>query len=299
MTTIREKFELTAVTVVDPKLPADPRYVVDSTHAIGIEVEVENAINIHVPKGSVWQQISDGSLRNSGAEFITSPIPANAAPAVLDQLMTHILHQDCCFSPRTSVHIHLNVQDLETHQATDLVLLYTVFEKLLYKFAGRGRIRNIYCVPIIDTSLLTGLVEKGVGVPWSKYTGLNLCPLQRNRNEGAGYGTMEFRHMHGTFSVEKLCVWINLITQLKEYVLRSDTKVIRNLILEMNDHFDFMNLANVIFGKYAGALEYCSLSDVQAGYMVAKSAFIDTRVASKLANSATKEAPWYQFKGKQ
>ncbi len=104
MTTILEKFGLTPVTVTVPKgLDYIPQIPVYSEQTVGIEVEVENTAAVgRIPKGSVWTMITDGSLRNHGNEFITAPIPASSAPAVLNQLMTGILNQDCSFSPRTS-----------------------------------------------------------------------------------------------------------------------------------------------------------------------------------------------------
>src|SRR5215213_1967548 len=160
MTTILEKFGINPVQIVVPKgLDYVGSVSIRSEHAIGIEVEVENVVDVaRIPKGSVWTSKTDGSLRNAGMEFITMPIPASYAPAVLNQLMTQVLNQHCSFSPRTSVHVHLNVQDLELHQALDYVLLYSIFEKLFYKFAGRGRIRNIFCVPITETDLLVNLI---------------------------------------------------------------------------------------------------------------------------------------------
>ncbi len=298
MTTILEKFGLTPVNVVVPKgLDYIPQIPVRSEQVIGIEVEVENTGSIgRVPKGSPWTMITDGSLRNNGHEFITSPIPANYAPAVLNQLMTQILNQDCSFSPRTSVHVHLNMQDVEVGQAMDFVLLYSVFERLFYKFAGRGRIRNIFCVPITETSFLPGMSKNGVATAWSKYTGLNLSPLS-TRGESTGYGTIEFRHMHGTFDVAKLSIWINFITMLKEYVLKTPTKTIRTMLLGMDDNFPFQQLLVDIFGDMAFHFRYSGVSEVAHCYHMAKSALFANVLGTRLLGPASRESAFYQFKG--
>lgn len=297
MTTVLEKFGLTPVEVVTPTNLPTSQYEVNADYAIGIEVEVENAGNVNaIPRGSVWQLISDGSLRNTGVEYITTPIPARYAPQVLQQLMSQILNGDCCFSPRTSVHVHLNCQDLELHQVLDFMLLYTVYERLFYKFAGRGRIRNIYCVPITETDLMVELCEKGVGKSWLKYTGLNMCPLRTSRDDGQGYGTLEFRHMHGTFNVEKLSIWINLITKLKSFTLANDTKYIRELVSSMDDTFAFDKLLFEIFGEHAGPLKYEGIPDVATGYLCAKSAMTSVKNSARVAAQVTSESAYFKVK---
>lgn len=266
-------------------------HVVESSELIGIEVEVENA---HVAAlanlNKVWTMVADGSLRNNGLEFITKPIPAKDGPLALEYLLKHYLNQECCFSPRTSVHVHLNVQDLTRAQAMDYILLYAVYEKLFYKYAGRGRMKNIYCVPLSDCDLLTYLCEKGETRDrnWSKYTGLNTLPI-------LSYGTIEFRHMHGTFDVAKLSVWINLIVKLKEYIKASTTKQVRGTIAEMNDGFDFQNLMHDIWGKYAGAFKYEGPEELN--YLQAKQALATQTTVRTIQQAASKSSLFHSFKG--
>ncbi len=298
MTTIQEKYGLNPpiAYVVSPTLPPFPMDI-PSEHLIGIEVEVENVSGVSMPRGSAWQTVSDGSLRNNGIEFITQPIRACDAPKILHQLMSGILNQECHFSPRTSVHIHLNVQDIQSHQVQDMVMLYTVFERLFYRFAGRGRIRNIFCVPLCETSLLTEMSEKELGKDWNKYTGLNLVTIRGDRDGGSAYGTIEFRQMHGTPNVEKLCLWIDLITSLKTYVMNTSSKIIRNTIISMDDDFDFHQLLRDIFGHKADWLKYDGVEEIKVAYLAAKSALLSSKVRSRVHTQATADSPFYQFKG--
>lgn len=202
--------------------------------------------------------------------------------------MNNYLAKNCCFSPRTSVHIHLNMQDFTTPQVFDYVLLYTLFEKLFYKFCGRGRIKNIYCVPLIDTDLLVQLSEKQPETAgWSKYTGLNLLPLQN-------YGTIEFRHMHGTNDVGKLCVWIDMITKLKEYVRSTDTRTIRNEIINMTDDYPFGELLVNIFGDAAQYFKFEGLSDIT--YLPAKQALASRDTSSRIRQAVSRDSDFSKFK---
>lgn len=301
MTTILEKFKLKPVVAYTVGDLPDVDFKIESDHLVGIEVEVENVLEFKSswPKNTVWNMIEDGSLRNAGKEFVSKPIKASEAPKALNQLLNIVLSKECChFSPRTSVHVHLNVQDMEVHQVIDLVLVYMIFERLFYKFAGRGRAQNIFCVPITSTSLPGQFAEYGLGKRWQKYTGLNLLPISSgHREEDRGQGTVEFRQMHGTFKVEKLCAWIDIITRLKEYILKTPTKDIRGIISSMNDDFDFEKWLYEIFNTRAASFKYKDIEEVRLGYYAAKFALASTKVNSRLNQSASKDAPFYLFKG--
>lgn len=294
MSTIRElfgqnlvqPFKVTGLAAIAPPVK------IESSEMVGIEIEVEN-----VPRNAmdgnglnrVWQITGDGSLRNNGAEFITRPIMASDAPRALEFLLTNYLGAGCCYSPRTSTHVHLNMQDFTETQVYDTVLLYTVFEKLFFKFAGRGRAKNIYCVPLYDTDLLTQLVEKSTARNgWSKYTSLNLLPLQT-------YGTIEFRHMHGTRDTTKLSLWIALITKLKEYVRAHSTADIRSDIARMDDGYAYDELLKNIFGPYAEYLKYEGLHEIT--YLPAKQALTSGNTVKRILNACVYESDFFKFKG--
>ena len=266
-------------------------HVVESSELVGIEVEIENVAHHAANAGNpnrAWSIIDDGSLRNGGREFVSRPIMASSAPLVLEYLFKHYLSDNCCFSPRTSVHVHLNMLDFTKAQVYDYVLLYSIFERLFYRFTGRGRMKNIYCVPLVDTTLLTNLVEKTIddGM-WSKYTGLNLLPILR-------YGTVEFRHMHGSSDVGKLAVWINLICKLKEYVRAHSTKDIRSDIAAMDDDYPFAELLSNIFGEFAAHLKIGDSSDIT--YLNAKQALSPASNAHSIRAGVVRQSDFYNFK---
>lgn len=270
--TVREYFGLNAVAVQDcSKIYAPAADVIDSDLAVGIEVEVESFTLNRNPNGHVWILKGDGSLRNNGVEYITVPIAARYAPAALDELLVTSLSPNCCFSPRTSIHVHVNMQTFETNQVMDVVLLYTLLESLFYKYTGRGRIKNIYCVPVFDTSMLKGqAVRSHLGVTteqWSKYAGLNLLRLK-------DLGTMEFRHMHGTFDAHKVSIWIRLIIKLCTFAREAGSEYIRKLCQSAEGALDIPNLLRDIFGGDADYLKYRSFEDVRRGLDAVRLAFV-------------------------
>lgn len=270
-----------------PKLPncerayrgAPPtKEVIESTRHVGIEVEVENLTLEANPKTGVWVNTTDGSLRNNGAEWITLPIEARFAPYALRELLADSLSKDCCFSPRTSTHVHVNCQDLTIVQVQDILLLYGCLEPLYFQFTGRGRIKNIYCVPIMDTSMIamasTQKLEATMNL-WSKYTGFNILPLSDK-------GTIEWRHMHGTFDHEKLSVWIRLIVNLVDYVLNQGTASIRKIVSSFGPQTDVFGLLLEVFGRE----DLRQFSD--PSYVVIKDAVNNTKLAF-LKNTAVTE----------
>lgn len=277
--TVLEHFGLTKVSPYKVKLPLWDEIIIKSDHLVGIEIEIENVGGRSVGLiDSSWTTAPDNSLRNAGIEFISRPILASMAPTILKSLLIDTLPKDCSFSPRTSVHIHLDMQQMSGNGIVDFVGLYCLFEELLYRFAGRGRNKNIYCIPVCETDLARGLGFVGLRKEWKKYTGLNLCPL-------SSYGTVEFRHMHGTYDVQKISSWIQLIVCLKDFVI--NTKGIQKLIASLEEESDWYGLMQEVFGDFSNLLKIKSPLDFYNGMMTAKSIYFNPQVAAVLNGQLT------------
>jgi Putative amidoligase enzyme len=292
--TVKEFFGLNAVAIGDPsKIYKQTVDIIDSDEAVGIEVEVEAAQHDRNPNPNVWVSKGDGSLRNNGIEWITVPIPARWAPAALDDLLGNCLSKSCCFSPRTSIHVHVDMQKYETHQVMDVVLLYTLLESALYQYTGRGRIKNIYCVPVFDTSMLRGQAGRGnlssTLQGWSKYSGLNLLRL-------ADLGTIEFRHMHGTFDSHKVAVWIRLLIKLCTFARDAGTEHIRKLVQSSEQSINVQSLLREVFGGDADV--FAKDVSVTRGLDACRTAFIGNRTLDTYgANARAKSGAYFNFKG--
>lgn len=216
---------------------------------LGIEVEAEGMEGGIMIPGS-WQIVEDGSLKVAGMEFITVPIRAKFLEMELRRLFAAIPKAD--FSPRTSIHVHMNARDLYIAELHRFMLLYMVFEKCLYNFSG-NRWTNNFCVPIYETpknipSFLSGLATGSLSPHWSKYMGINLLPLYGGDGVNK-IGTIEFRHMSGNNSVEHIMDWCNLITCLKFSSKKLDTDTIVKAIL--TDQTDSVEFIKSVFGDWA------------------------------------------------
>lgn len=289
MTTVQSFFELRAPGSIDAPCDISGEFpAVASKELIGIEVEVENVGRVRSGVNAVWQQINDGSLRNDGREYITMPVPAAYAPDLLHNLMRVGLRQECSFSPRTSVHVHLNMQDVELEQVGDLLLLYTLFERTLFRFVGRNRARNPYCVPIAETGLLGNFVQEGIRGRWEKYAGFNLLPLRDK-------GTVEFRHMHGTSDVVKLSRWIDLVTQLKEYVKKNKTKSIRQMLANLSKD-EVPALMKEVFGASSEYLKWNSVDEFEPSILMTKYAMANRTNITNLRGAVNSSSAFFQVK---
>lgn len=210
---------------------------------LGIEVEVEN-IRENVRVDHSWTVHNDGSLRNSGIEFITLP----TRPKHIESAINHLydkLPSHAHFSPRTSVHVHMNVRELTLPQIYNIVILYQCFEDLLYKFAGPERKKSIFCVPLGSTNYYIGMrrsfIHNSGNTAWSKYTGLNLAPMNN-------YGTIEFRHLRGTNNRQLIFDWLHYLLQLYHFATSHTTDELENLIRECSTSRDYHQLGMAVFG---------------------------------------------------
>jgi hypothetical protein len=255
---------------------------------IGIEVEVENICNPIRNKEAlnIWDITEDGSLRNWGREFISLPIPAKYARFALDRLMEALEEEnEPQFTSRTGIHIHVNVQDMNINQLVSFVLLYYVTERLLYRFVGRERKNNIFCVPLQNTNYFLHIYNavkinnkelteviiddlhafKSIIEEWKKYLGLNLLPILR-------YGTVEFRHLYGTRDVDLIVNWINIILSLKKAAMEvTNFENLVTTLVNLNVKSEYHNFLGRIFGNLLPLLatkgfekEFsCSISNVK------------------------------------
>jgi len=213
----------------------------------GVEVEVENFTTQLDPLPShSWRVETDGSLRNRGVEFISKPTEPKHIESAITYLFDDILNQRNHFSPRTSIHVHLNCRELTFDQVYNIVILYQCFEDLLYSFAGPERKKSIFCIPVGNTDYYNALktLMKAETLPtWSKYTGLNLGPLRE-------YGTIEFRHLRGTRNKFVVFDWLHILYKLYTFAISLETEELEKLIHNTTVSHDYFGLGYAVFGTH-------------------------------------------------
>ena len=271
--------------------PINPRFPFQDTKTlVGIEVEVENVTHIdpNIPL-CFWQIDEDGSLRNHGKEFKTYALPIKYAQLALEQLFRG-LNPDIDFSSRTSIHVHLNVQGLTINQLLTLLFTYTTVENLLFKFAGASRRNSIFCTPITETNLVSGLDIRNSGYlanhfkgTWQKYSALNFNPVHT-------FGTVEFRQMPGTSDITKLCIWLELLSRIRLYSYQNNLATVLDVISNLNTNSQYYKFVDSIFGDLTPYLDTTTLlNDMERAVYICKNCTAVNKFHHDVINTWTNE----------
>lgn len=234
----------------------------DPTRVFGVELEIENAS--FEWETQFWTAKEDGSLRNHGVEFVSKPTTYSVLVARLEQFYAeHQLRErkenditysaDSNFSDRTSIHVHSNCTDITAEQLSTICLIYSVVERLLYRFIGNERDMNIFCVPWYETTInhrVINSIVTGNMAPlrrWHKYTGLNLLTLTT-------LGTIEWRHMHGNCDIEFIAGWLRLISHHYRVAKSISFEELQHRLLGLNTTSQYRNMLDFLFEKDASLL---------------------------------------------
>src|SRR5687768_833429 len=194
--------------------------IVNPSIYLGLEVEAEHVSNkySHNAIPGSFGVTDDGSLKEWGTEYVSAPIRFKYVEIELRRLFGAI--PKAVFSPRTSIHVHMNCRDFTNEELMKFLILYLIFERNLYEYSG-GRWLNNFCIPLHSNS---EMVEKlliqcqGADISelhWCKYHGLNVLPLLGEQGSSERIGTIEFRHMIGNNNVDYIMNWCNMILCLK------------------------------------------------------------------------------------
>lgn len=252
---------------------ADPKLV------MGMELEIEHADEGWRVAG--MDVTTDGSLRGGGLEFITKPMTGSVLHYVLETFFNKAMPKEHCYSDRTSIHVHANVQDLTTEQLTSVLLLYQVFENQLFRFAGQDRDKNIFCVPWSQTAYTYNIGQRivhgtvAVASRWAKYTALNLAPI-------CAQGTIEFRHMPGTANLKHIDDWCNLIGCLFACARKESLSDLEKELCALNTNSQYHGFVDKVFGQWAQLLKFPGFEiDLEDGVLNAKYMLLENEVVAE------------------
>ena len=226
---------------------------------IGLEIEVEGISDEDIGEEGaicqygVWSTIEDHSLRDSGIEFVSVSIAGERIHYALNQIYD-CLPETAHFSPRTSIHVHVNALDLTPSQVAGMTIVFCAFEKLIYQWIGGDRDNNNFCVPFYKAKsyyLINSFLKK----PWGgipigenhRYLGLNLHAIGK-------FGSVEFRQLGGTFDKEKIINWINVLFCIKQYAAKTDVATILQIVNELNTTSAYIAFYNDVFGTFGKIL---------------------------------------------
>lgn len=195
------------------------------TGDIGLEIECEGENLPGNLMSEVWTCHEDGSLRmykgvHKPVEYVLrKPLKRYKMDKALKYLSDKLRDKSALVvkSPRTSVHVHINVLDLTLKQALTFAMLYYTVEDLLVDYGGKDRVGNMFCLRTKDAAHALSILENCIrNDSWSdivnenlRYTSCNLAALSK-------FGSLEFRSMRGTTDPETILEWVDILLMIKE-----------------------------------------------------------------------------------
>jgi Putative amidoligase enzyme len=235
----------------------------------GIEIEVEGK-NLPREVNQYWRCEADNSLRGESMEYIFSkPQPLNKVKTILNTLVKKFKDTGSVldFSFRTSVHVHMNVQNITPERVLSTIYTYLLLEDPLMNLCGDNRKGNRFCLRLQDAeglverlSLAFGNIKDGFAyIPKDtiRYSALNVEAIVK-------YGSIEFRAMQGNCDVDRITNWCTLLNCLKVFTEKYDTPM---------DVYEFYNkvgpedFAKEVFREWYHLVDYKGLQkDIAKGY---------------------------------
>ena len=219
------------------------------TCRVGVEVEFEGVKDgEQLPKEdwvSYWEGKLDRSLHDHGWEYVFSrPMFGEDVVAAVTALCAHAKKKKYKTSIRTGLHVHVDVRDMTQIELARMVVLYSLFEKAVYRFVGNNREENVFCMPwhVADQVAFhaNNIISEGNDIRRAaealeneKYGGLNLDSLAR-------FGSVEFRHALTTTDADWILKWINLCLSFRRAAQKLDAsplELIHNLSAVGVDEF--------------------------------------------------------------
>lgn len=242
---------------------------VEGEYGLEIEAEGKKMDEVH---NKYWRTEDDGSLRGrypeSRAEFVLNkPIPRDEVKAAVNLLLNDLEGAEFDFSFRTSVHVHMNVQQLTYPQLLNVIYTYLLLEEPLTTYCGKERKGNRFCLRLSDAEgmldsiklLFQGEGREMLDIPHDeiRYSAINLEALRK-------YGSVEFRAMRGNADPEVIDTWVGALDSIKKYAMgKADPLEIYN-DFEQSSPSAFLKQ---VLGDYAMAFIYPRLiRDVQRSY---------------------------------
>lgn len=197
---------------------------------VGIEVEVEGnkfpkppgmeSTHKAVPMEGwdFWHYVKDGSLRgNDNAEYVLGkPIMFEQVPEAVAELTTKLAAYGSKLddSNRTSVHVHLNVQQFHMNRLTAFIALYLCFEEVLTEWCGDHRVGNLFCLRGKDAPGALTKIKRFIQSDGTTELHDNLHYAGLNTNALTKFGSLEIRTLRGPTDFSIIQQWVDILERI-------------------------------------------------------------------------------------
>ena len=172
-----------------------------------------------------WKAKQDGSLRNCGTEFVLSK-PSGGTALVRSiraagEFFKGYDHTNMTW--RCSTHIHMDVRTMEVKALKKLLLLYIVYEKVLFNVESPNRMYNHFCQAYFNSVAFLrrlrsiwdcsdGRFMYNLKRYSSKYSALNLATIFK-------FGSVELRIHNAMNKADDLIDAVNHLGILYEFAV--------------------------------------------------------------------------------
>jgi len=169
----------------------------------GFEIELENCVQRKdVVTEGLFHVTEDGSLRNTGLEFVSVPLHKETYKEDYKKIVASIKdsYPTAEASGRCGLHIHTNVRDMTIKQVGRFLTLYCLVEAIIFQHAGE-RNTNHFCVPLTESEYAGAYISAARASEDSilrlvstahKYAAFNIKTV-------GSLGTVESRHLPGAY----------------------------------------------------------------------------------------------------
>ena len=223
----------------------------------GYELEVEGTELPGFVDG--FHVVREGSLRpvdgEDGKEYVFDE-PKNYVDTIkhISALSKAVEKGNPEFSHRTSVHVHLNVQDMKYEHYFNMLFLWMMFEPQLLAFCGDARQSNLFCLSSRDAEGLMFALERVAQTKSINLLNDDIRYSAVNLAATAKYGTVEFRAMRGTIDCAVIFPWIDALKCLYTAAQKFDTP---KELWEFAYEAGYSEMYNYVFGKLQGFKNLC------------------------------------------
>lgn len=230
--------------------------------SFGIEIETEGK-NLTDAVPAQWKIENDGSLRgrfpDEAAEYVLrKPLELQKAIDAVTQLRKaqDEANARLNFSFRTSVHVHVNVQQLTFNQYLNMIYTYLLLEEPLVRYCGKERVGNRFCLRLQDAEGLMDylfmLFRQGHGAlkhihgDAVRYASINVAATSK-------YGSLEFRSLKGNMDVDYITTWLQALDNLRSFAKEhANPQVIHDLFVNSTPE----EFAEIVLGDVSPAFTY-------------------------------------------
>ena len=263
--------------------PSDVRSFVTSSDLVlpncyvGVEAELEQTRSRRL--SGLWETKTDGSLHDDGLEYVfAQPLFGEDVVNALTQLEDLFEDNPPSVGNDTSLHVHIDIRDLEFEELWKFIMLYVIYEQILFEYCAPERENNIFCLStkrargIIKTysDLLGTIRDEAIGdVAYvieniGRYGGMNIRSVTQ-------FGSLEFRGHRGEWRKDNILNWINILMCLKKAAMDDNIPWERPYLLIKDQ--GAVAFTEYVFGEYASMLDTKLFHDhLHEGMQLARSA---------------------------